>query len=296
MKKMINLFLFVFIVVNINCFATLRKTECNGQWSNPKIWQFGIIPSANDSILINHFVIRDSILSTQNNIITISENGELCGQYAFIINTGSRVYNYGSICAQSFELHDTLINYGIIKTTFFVISGYLKNLGYIAIGSYSCFGQASCTPIIYQQGNILVSNTEAFEYDWNNGIQSLNIDSIAILPTQTGYYKLRIKKTDTDNYSSFSDSVYVFITSSPENIKSQENYQIEITNDLFKVEIKNPSFKMYSIVIYNLLGIKISNNEFTLTHSVYFNKYSRGYYVYRITDGINIKSGTFIVK
>ncbi|MBI4944796.1 MAG: T9SS type A sorting domain-containing protein [Bacteroidetes bacterium] len=300
MKRGINLFLLVFIIININCFASLRQTECNGAWSNPKIWQFGIIPGANDSILIKHFVAMDTILSTQNNFIVITEHGELCSQYAIIVNAGSKVYNYGSICASSFVLNDTLIDYGVIKTMQFVISGYLEILGSVIVGPYTCFGQASCTPIIFKQGDTLVSNTEAFEYDWYKNNQSLSIDSIMILPTQTGYYKLRIKKTNTDEFSNFSDSVYVVISSTSVNNIFQNKNQIEISqqmeNNLLKIVIKNPCSNKYNIEIYNLLGIKISDAVFMQNYTIQFNNFTKGYYIYKISDGINIKSGTFIVR
>ncbi|OFX47281.1 MAG: hypothetical protein A2046_16400 [Bacteroidetes bacterium GWA2_30_7] len=304
--KALYFFLFlIFTFINIHCPASIRRTVCNGDWSNPEIWKNGQVPVVNDTILINHFVVRNSILSTQNNYIVISELGELCGQYDFIINAGSKVYNYGSICANEFEIHDSLINYGVIKATLIVVTvdnGYLSstNTGSTSVGAFSCFGQASCTPLALKNGDTLVSNTEAAEYEWHKNNQSLNLNSIKIIPTHTGYYKLRIRKTNFEDFSNFSDSIYVVIESSSESISFQEKNSIEVSqdmeNNLFKLSIKNPSESKYNIEIYNLLGLKIFNSTFKQNFIINLNKLHQGYYAYRISDGMNLKLGTFFVR
>lgn len=226
--------IFLGALLFFNCSSTYSIavwTTCNGVSGDASIWEGSAFYSQGDTVYINHMVRLSGPLNLDFNTVIITPIGELCGQYDLTIPLGSKIINYGSVCAATISLQDTLINYGVIHVSLFTITAgelMVTNGGSLYVGGYTCFDDPSCTPVVVNaENNYIASNTVAYEYYWVKDNVPLNENMRQIFVNTGGYYKVKIRKLQTDTYSEFSDSVYFAPMSIKPNSSAKEN-SIEI--------------------------------------------------------------------
>lgn len=128
-------------------FATTFFTVNSGVWNTSSIWLNGQIPplSGTDTIYIQHHIMFTSALNlVPANYLRIDSMGSLCGHERLIVQTGSKIDNYGELYADSLFVNGGMVtnyNYTHLTNTAWVSNGgsFVNNGGSMQIGgSFLC--------------------------------------------------------------------------------------------------------------------------------------------------------------
>ena len=262
--KFLIFYLFT-ISTSISSYAQVARTVCNGYWNNTESWEENTLPQAGDSIFIEHNIRYLDTLEFDLNYVEIKELGELCGNQHLYIPEGSRLENYGQLGFETISLDDTLINYGHIVTTYFVITNYLVNTdgGSInVVDEFHCYDRPVCTPeIVKIDGDSLFCNIKGDSYEWYyNDELVTGIAARTIFPEEYGEYKVRTVDEFGD-FSAFS-TVYLHQQASIDHFENIDDIKIypNPSNGIFYIE--NQHEVMYEIK--DVLGktiLEASTNE-----------------------------------
>ena len=126
MKKLLLLSAIVFgLLINNIVLGDVITSMCNGYWNDVSTWENNSIPNKGDTIIIDHYISFDTTLYLDDNFLTISKYGELCGQYHLIVDTGSVMYVYGELAASRVEMWGPVKIFGHLHTLYLIIDNYL---------------------------------------------------------------------------------------------------------------------------------------------------------------------------
>lgn len=108
----------VFLLLTCGLCSAQISSISNGVWTNPSIWDGGVVPDSTDSVTINHFVVYTSkIVFSAGGSVTIANGATLCGEDTFQTLCGARSYNYGTLTGNAVYLTDGL-NDGVVNARF----------------------------------------------------------------------------------------------------------------------------------------------------------------------------------
>lgn len=285
MKNIFKISLLFILLLPLKVFSISIWTTCNGISGDATVWEGNVFYNSNDTVYIDHLISLSGPLNLNFNTVIITKNGQLCGEYDLNIPAGSKIINYGSICANTISLQDTLLNYGAMQVAHMEITAgqfMVTNGGSLKVGEYLCPNLQNCTPTILNSENgFISSNTEAFEYFWVKDNTPINIDAKQIQVLQSGFYKVKIKKLQTDEFTDFSDSLFVNPLSvefkNNDNLNSIKIFPNPTTG---KLTINTEKFEKLDLIeIYDISGQKILNKPlFNKVESIDIENFKAGFY------------------
>lgn len=90
-----NLILFFILFTSISNAITVTSIH-HGNWEDPSTWNTGLVPTNQDSIIINHYVVihLNKTISAPT-VLFISSTGTICGDYLLETLCGAKFINYG---------------------------------------------------------------------------------------------------------------------------------------------------------------------------------------------------------
>ncbi len=190
------LLIYFFLLTTLVKATTINSIK-NGNWEDATTWHTGFVPSHQDTIMINHYVVitQNKIISSPT-VLFINTTGTVCGDYLLETLCGAKFINYGFMFLNQIKTRCG-DNYNTIKCkTSIVVMGCIPSTN--GLINYPPNGNIAVWPPVFCQ-----TTDTNWEGGTSIGIEELNYYNLTFYPnpiqneslkiTANGLVKLKLK-------------------------------------------------------------------------------------------------------
>jgi gliding motility-associated-like protein len=139
--RIFSFYIFLFLI-SATSYAKTITSIASGDWTNPSVWNSGIVPQPYDTIYVYTKIDVTTDIVLDHNYLNVTLKGKLCGEHNLTVANHSYMDNYGTVFLNAITVNgDTAINHTsgiIILTTRMFIYGtngnFYNDKGGLSIG------------------------------------------------------------------------------------------------------------------------------------------------------------------